>query len=577
MLPMRNVGSRRHNQYMPILVPENPTFANEAEKEVWLALNRTLPDDCWLLHGVRITNELGDREGDVIVMWPQKGIAFIEVKGGYIIPQTNGKFLQGSGVKKHEIDPIDQAHAAMYQIRNWVLSHTSLSHWYTTIAMAAFPNSVLERSYESTRAKRSQFIDRDDLASAADLVRNSLDAHSGHALAPAQEDLDRIAQALEANILDVTDPSALALLIDSRTELVNELAKENLKLLDFVEEINRFDVRGAAGTGKTSLAMEQARRLKIKGQRVLFLCYSRGLAANIRHDIETWDKSQRIDVVRTFHSLAIEWGVKVPTPVDDDFWDKEAAIEFAKLAHAAALEEKFDAVIVDEAQDFDDSWWKAAQALLIDPVLGGIYTFGDTGQGIFGRDGTKNLGFVPLRLKTNLRNSKPISDASNFFTDTPAESLGLPGPKITFIEMPSGTTKKDLIYAADDMVEKLRDEFGPQHIALLTTKSRHPMHKDQIKRDSDAYWRTIWDKQEIFYGTVSGFKGLERNCVILAINGFHDGVDPKELLYVGMTRARDYLVIIAKRSELESALDSELISTLENHVIRIESDFQQYR
>lgn len=215
----------------------------------------------------------------------------------------------------------------------------------------------------------------------------------------------------------------------------------------------------------------------------------------------------------------------------------------------------------------------AAEALLIDSKLGGIYTFGDSGQGIFGRDGTKNLGFVPLRLKTNLRNSKPISEASNFFTDTPAESLGLPGPRIEFIEMPPGTTKKDLIYAADDMVEKLRDEFGPQHIALLTTKSRHPMHKDQIKRDSDAYWRTIWDKQEIFYGTVSGFKGLERNCVILAINGFHDGVDPKELLYVGMTRARDYLVIIAKRSELESALDSELISTLENHVIRIESDF----
>ena len=557
---------------MPILVPENPSFANDAEKEVWLALNKTLPETCWLLHGVRITNELGDREGDVIVMWPQKGIAFIEIKGGYITPQTNGKFIQGSGAKKHEIDPIEQAHSAMYQVRSWVLGHTSLSHWYTTIAMAAFPNSVLERSYVNPRATRSQFIDRDDLANAADMVQKSLDSHSGHALAPDHEDLDRIAQALEANILDVTDPASLALLIDSRTELVNELAKENLKLLDFVEEINRFDVRGAAGTGKTSLAMEQAKRLKSKGQRVLFLCYSRGLAANIRHEVETWEKSQRIDVVRTFHSLAIEWGVKVPRIADDSFWDKDAAIEFAKIALEAPVQDKFDAVIVDEAQDFDDSWWQAAEALLSDPSIGGIYTFGDTGQGIFGRDGTKNLGFVPLRLKTNLRNSKPISDASNFFTNTPAESLGLPGPKIGFIEMPAGTTKKDLIYAADDMVEKLRDEFGPQHIALLTTKSRHPMHKDQFKRDSEAYWRTIWDKQEIFYGTVSGFKGLERNCVILAINGFHEGVDPKELLYVGMTRARDYLVIIAKRSELEAALDSELMSNLEKHVTRLESD-----
>jgi hypothetical protein len=564
---MRNVASPRHNQHMPILVPENPSFTNDAEKDVWLTLNRTLPDECWLLHGVRITNELGDREGDVIVMWPQKGIAFIEVKGGYVTPKTNGKFLQGSGANKHEIDPIGQAHAAMHQIKDWVLSHTSLKYWYTNVAMAAFPNSVLERSYESTRAKRTQFIDRDDLINAADFVKKSLDSHSGHAIAPAQEDLDRIAQALEANILDVTDPASLALLIDSRTERVNELVKENLKLLDFVEEINRFDVRGAAGTGKTSLAIEQAKRLKTKGQRVLFLCYSRGLAANIRHEVESWDKSQRIDVVRTFHSLAIEWGVKVPTPVNEEFWENQAALEFARLASNAPAEEKFDAVIVDEAQDFGDSWWTAAEALLTDPSVGGIYTFGDTGQGIFGRDGTKSLGFAPLRLKTNLRNSKPISDASNLFTNTPAESLGLPGPKISFIEMPVGTTKKDLIYAADDMVERLRDEFGPQHIALLTTKSRHPMHKDQVKRDSDAYWKTIWDKQEIFYGTVSGFKGLERNCVILAINGFHEGVDPKELLYVGMTRARDYLVIVAKRNELLAALGEDLFITLEKELM----------
>jgi len=46
-------------------------------------------------------------------MWPGKGIAFIEIKGGYITPKTNGKFLQGSGTNKHEVDPIDHAHQAM--------------------------------------------------------------------------------------------------------------------------------------------------------------------------------------------------------------------------------------------------------------------------------------------------------------------------------------------------------------------------------------------------------------------------------------------------------------------------------
>ena len=78
---------------------------------------------------------------------------------------------------------------------------------------------------------------------------------------------------------------------------------------------------------------------------------------------------------------------------------------------------------------------------------------------------------------------------------------------------------------------------------------------------------------DIFYGTVSGFKGLERNCVILTFNGFHEEVDSKRLLYVGMTRAQDFLVIVASRSALASTLNPELMKTLDNEVIHLESDF----
>ena len=551
---------------MPILVPENPAFINDAEKQVWVALERSLPVECWLLHGVRITNHLGDREGDVIVMWPGKGIAFIEIKGGYITPKTNGKFLQGSGTNKHEVDPIDQAHQAMYQIRNWVQEHTSLKHWFPMVAMAAFPQSILETSYEHPRAARNQFIDKDDLLHASDRVRKSIESMSGHAIAPDHDDLTRVAQALEANILDVTNPMALAQLIDSRTEQVDQLVRENAKLLDFVVEMNRFDVRGAAGTGKTALALEQAKRLKKQGKRVVFLCYSRALAAFIRHEVESWDKSDRIDVVRTFHSLATEWGVKLPENPDNEYFDSTASTEFAKLASAANIDNKFDAVIVDEAQDFGDTWWTAAQALLKDPINGGIFVFGDTGQGIFGRSGTSNLGFAPLRLHINLRNTKPIADAANFLTSTPVASIGLPGPEIRFVQIPEEADDKEIIHAADDMVEYLRDAYGPEHIALLTTKSRHPVHKEHADRDKEGYLKTIWSNEEIFYGTVSGFKGLERNCVILTINGFHDGVNPRELLYVGMTRARDYLVIVAKRSEVENILDEKLLEIIDSNI-----------
>jgi ribosomal protein L18E len=44
------------------------------------------------------------------------------------------------------------------------------------------------------------------------------------------------------------------------------------------------------------------------------------------------------------------------------------------------------------------------------------------------------------------------------------------------------------------------------------------------------------------FGTVMGFKGLERPVVVLAVDGFHDGV-AREVMYTGLSRARDQLVV----------------------------------
>src|SRR5690625_2742804 len=41
---------------------------------------------------------------------------------------------------------------------------------------------------------------------------------------------------------------------------------------------------------------------------------------------------------------------------------------------------------------------------------------------------------------------------------------------------------------------------------------------------SDAYWATFWDGEEIFWGHVPGFKGLERRSVVLVCNGYQ-GID----------------------------------------------------
>ena len=60
-------------------------------------------------------------------------------------------------------------------------------------------------------------------------------------------------------------------------EQMNQLLREQYKLLDFLEDQDTAVINGAAGTGKTMLAIEKARRHSIEGEKVLFLCYNRML------------------------------------------------------------------------------------------------------------------------------------------------------------------------------------------------------------------------------------------------------------------------------------------------------------
>ncbi len=128
--------------------------------------------------------------------------------------------------------------------------------------------------------------------------------------------------------------------------------------------------------------------------------------------------------------------------------------------------------------------------------------------------------------------------------------LGGEGPDVRWVDVPIDQA----VHAADDQIDPLLDAgWQPQDIALLTTKRQHPVQADRLQHGREAYWDTLFDESDVFYSTVAGFKGLERPVVVLAIDGFHDGVDAKEVLYVGMSRARDLLIVCGPRDVLGKA------------------------
>ncbi len=214
---------------------------------------------------------------------------------------------------------------------------------------------------------------------------------------------------------------------------------EQASLLGVTRLLNRVEIRGGAGSGKTVLAIRQASDLasgKATGerQRVAVVCYSYGLAHHLRRSLLVGSSSKRPAFVGTFEDLARSWGIEITGSRDDsDFWETQLPALMADRAAGLAPGERFDAVIVDEAQDFADDWWVPLVGALRDEVSGGIFAYSDERQRVFARFGRPPLALVPLVLDHNLRNTRQI--AQSFVTLAPTSMVlrGGDGPEVEFV------------------------------------------------------------------------------------------------------------------------------------------------
>ena len=174
------------------------------------------------------------------------------------------------------------------------------------------------------------------------------------------------------------------------------------------------------------------------------------------------------------------------------------------------------------------------------PDDGCLYVFADEGQRVFARQGRPTVALTPINLTENLRNTKQIAGTFGSLTTSQLKNRGGNGVPVRFVQCATDDARD----AADGAIEKLLDDGWPyEAVALLTTYRRHPEQAERQKAGPDSYWSSFWDGEDVFYGHVLGFKGLERPAVVLAVNGFRDEARAREMLYVGLSRARDLLVV----------------------------------
>jgi hypothetical protein len=530
----------------PRLIPEHPKFETATEREVWEVLRAGLGRDDVLMANLRLSDEVKDHEADIVAIISEVGVVVIEVKGGSV-GVVGGEWRQ-SGNDTRTFDPVDQARTTKYAIRKYVESDPRWRdssrrriRWAHSVAL---PNTELHDDFSMPDCPRWAAHGRGDIADLAGRLQDVVVRQETRNVPPSADDVDLIVEILHGRHLPVFDISADA---QARSAEVDRLTLEQATLLQVTRLLNRVEVRGGAGSGKTVLALTQARQLSRghgghKAQRVALICYSLGLAAYLNRVVATWDRKHRPAFVGTFHALGRTWGAPDGSRDDSDFWETELPALMRDLSAGLPDGKKFDAVIVDEAQDFADSWWAPIMGALKDQETGGLFVYSDENQRIFQRYGGPPVPLVPLILDHNLRNTKQIGEAFNPLAPMRMVLKGGDGPEVEFVRC----APEDAVEIADEQVDRLLEAGWKSHeVMLLTTGKRHPV---QIERGSDSdpasYWRSFWDEDDVFYGHVLGCKGLERRAVVLCINQDKASDRSRERLYVGLSRATDQLIVV---------------------------------
>jgi hypothetical protein len=532
------------------LVPDEPRFANTTEQLVWERLRDGLGAADVLLANVRLTDEDKDHEADLVVLMPDIGIVVIEVKGGSVW-HDGESWKQGTSRRSKRIDPVSQARGVKYAIRDYVAAdprwgrrnHVAWGHAVVT------PSSDFPQEFATPDCPRWSLHDRGDQADLVDRIRvNATRARQGKQ-PPTVAEVELVLEVLAGRMPTSYDVNADS---DERSSVADRLTQEQASILDVTRLLHRVEVRGGAGSGKTVLALQQAKQLTRgrhdkKAQRVALLCYSLGLAEHLKRTVATWHRKERPAFVGTFHEFGKQWGAGDPPEPrtresDTTFFEDELPRTMAELAMEQPDGTKYDAVIVDEAQDFADSWWRPVLAALRDEDEGGLYAYSDENQRLFARFGRPPVQLVPLVLDHNLRNTRQIHESFGPLAPFRMYARGGEGPSVRFV----ACATDEAISSADDEVDRLLDSgWRQENVCLLTTGHRHPVQVERTDfHDQDGYWRSFWDTDDVFYGHVLGCKGLERRAVVLCVNESGDRDRARERLYVGMSRATDELVVV---------------------------------
>lgn len=549
---------------MARIYPDHPlsdTLSN-AERKVFYSLKDLLPDEYVVLYSVPIyqrsleTDLLLDGEVDFLVIHPDKGMVIIEVKGGGIgFDGKTGKWTSTSfDGATHEIkNPYEQGKKYLYPLIKDLEKHPLTKDYKYPCGHAVwFPDiDVKNKKLGISLELGNITLDRNDLEKAAKSIESlfvtclGTKRWKGPGPAGVRTLISYLAPSWMIRI-------SMSSLLSDEDRLRHEATVSQYRTLSLLQRHPRALICGAAGTGKTFLAIEKARRLSETDDtiKILLVCFNIRLAEKLR---EMLTEHKNIDVYH-FHGLCTKLckDAVIPVPQPDPFASTENYFKFdlpdALMEALCNTDYRYNALIVDEGQDFESTWWVPLMETLENSKTDIFYIFYDDNQVLYERQLSFPIAYEPFHLSENCRNTRNIhQEVMKYYKgDVSPSSIGPEGQPLKIIKVKTG---KQVHQAVEQSINELlnKEQINSQKITILTPcKEDNSVWKSGSMIAGKKISWTTRGNDYIYCSTIHSFKGLESAIIIVTELSKLPIKTQIQLLYVAFSRAQSFLVIVSE-------------------------------
>ena len=486
-------------------------------------------------------------EVDFIIAIPEKAIICLEVKGGLINYSGADDRWSQNGREMHK-RPDNQASSA---------SHALVKGFKDLIGDMAigwglcFPDGDLQSKPLPTSIDSNQIIDQLSLLhidKALEYLFDFVKQQNSNRQGAKRWMYTKFRTAL---LRDIGFVQVLSTRVKYNERSFIELTNTQITVFNRLKGNKNIITTGPAGSGKTIIAKTLAQDLLVNNKKVLFLCFNRTLANKIRYDFDR--NETRIDVA-TFHSYAR----KIIDTYDASWWkDNSSSEDFWELDVPVKLEEclpfyqdKFDAIIIDEGQDFKELWFELIFSLGNNDCSKHIFM--DEMQDIFGHF-TKipnEENFMKYNLPENCRNTKTIV---RYLSEVISKNIK------TFPNSPEGEAivVKSFInqieqqkYVLDEIKSLTRDQgISSEQILIILNSSKAESCLGATTNAGKLEIKALdnkgrFQRDAVNYTTISTFKGLEADIVFIVDADKIPLEQKHEKLYTEASRARHKLYVL---------------------------------